>query len=89
MKELAEWAAKRAGNMDRLAKEAEGDDSALFGQATSLLDAQSQFLMSMGDEVGSMYVARLARQLENKHRSVNGRAKNKVRSGRSKKGRAP
>lgn len=64
---LTDWVTRRVGNLDRMLKEAEKDDAALFLYSTTLLDALAQLLTGVGDEAGSLYAASLARQLEQRH----------------------
>lgn len=66
--DLANWALKRAGNLDRMLTRARRDDADLYKQSMVQLDVISRLLTSVGDEAGAIYVASLARLLENKAR---------------------
>ena len=65
-KNLAKWASKRAGNLDRMLEEAKTDDSRLFSYSSTMLDALATALTTVGDDAGSLYVASLARLLDGK-----------------------
>lgn len=69
-KDLAAWAEKRAINIDRMVLEVRKDDTLLFRRSMELLDKLAALLSGVGDEVGSLYAAELARQLENKVRAA-------------------
>jgi hypothetical protein len=64
--DLTDWSVKRSGNLDRMLAEARRDDGALYGRSTEMLDALSGLLTTVGDEAGALYVASLARLLEQK-----------------------
>jgi len=81
--DLADWASKRAGNLDRLLAQARRDDADLYKQSMVQLDVLSQLLTSVGDEAGALYVASLARLLESKKMLANVRLARKPRTKRS------
>jgi hypothetical protein len=64
--DLADWAAKRGQNLERLIEEAGRDDRKHFQYASDLLDTMAKFLHGVGDEAGSLYASSLARRLESK-----------------------
>lgn len=76
---LADWAAKRANNLDRMLAEAGKDDAALFSYSMAMLDSLAHLLTNLGDDAGALYVASLARLLENKHRVARRRGKRRSR----------
>jgi hypothetical protein len=67
--DLADWAAKRAGNLDRLLAEARRNDADLYKQSMVQLDVLAQLLAGVGDEAGALYISSLARLLEDRARS--------------------
>lgn len=71
--DLADWAAKRAGNLDRMLATARKDDAEIYKQSMVQLDTLSQLLTRVGDEAGALYVASLARLLESKKMLANER----------------
>lgn len=78
--DLADWAAKRAGNLDRMLATARKDDAELYKQSMVQLDTLSQLLTRVGDDAGALYVASLARLLESKEMIASDRARRKKAS---------
>jgi hypothetical protein len=77
--DLADWAVKRAGNLDRMLSSARKSDADLYKQSMVQLDVLSKLLTSVGDEAGALYVASLARMLESKKMLASARGARKFK----------